>query len=134
LSLLTNYCFVNMPLAIVDRTPVGERHTGASAIWNRLEFRIECEQYRYEKWLRLTAELSPDVRRILFKHLRCVHSSWANWYFANENYKMAQRALAAAAKCELSAGLVAKYVLSRVSPKLTRGIVMKREAAHAEII
>src|SRR5208282_362554 len=83
LALVTGFCFVNKPLVVIDRSPAADRHSGSSAIWDQLNFRLQCEQRRYEKWMTLTTECPSYIRRILTRHLRRVHSGWANWYLSN---------------------------------------------------
>lgn len=126
LALLTDYCYVNLPLAIADRSLATNRHTGPSAIWDKVEFRIHCEQYRYEKWLNISQSLPSDLRAIIIKRLRAAHSSLANWHLENGDYEKARQAIARAIKYQLTPNLVAKWILTRFSPRLMKGIVLKR--------
>jgi len=133
LSLVTNYCYVNLPLAIVDRTVASVRHTGVSAIWDRVDFRLDCEQRRYEKWLQLAEQLPSDVRRTILRQLRAVHSGKANLFLTKEEYEMAQRELSVAVKYQPTMNLLAKWILSRISPRIARGLVVKRGGFSPEV-
>lgn len=133
LALVTNYCYVNIPLAIIDRTRAAERHVGVSSIWDRVDFRLDCEQRRYEKWLQLSTELSSDVRKTIRRHLRAVHSGRANWLLAQQEYEQAQRELTVAAKYQLTPNLAVKWILSRISPRAARGLVMRRKGFSPEV-
>lgn len=126
LALLTDYCFVNKPLVIIDRAPAANRHSGESAIWDRIDFRLQCEQRRYEKWMTLTTEYPAQIRRILTSHLRRVHSGWANWYLSSGDYGIAQEEILRAARYELTARLLAKLILTRVFPRAARKAAVKR--------
>ncbi len=132
LALVTTYCYVNIPLAIIDRTQAAVRHNGVSAIWDRVDFRLDCEQRRYEKWLKLSVEFPSDVRTIILRHLRAIHSGRANLFLAQREYELAQRELSIAAKYQLTPNLVAKWILSRVSPSIARGLVLMRKGFSTE--
>lgn len=90
LSLLTDFCFVNVPLAFLDRRPRDVRHTGPNRIWDHEDFRLQQGQYRYEKWLSLSAEFPSDLRKSIRAQLRSNHSGWTNWYLKNEQYEKAR--------------------------------------------
>jgi len=132
LSLVTNYCYVNLPLVIVDRTVATVRHTGVSAVWDRVDFRLDCEQSRYEKWLRLSGGL-PSVRKTILRHLRAVHSGRANWFLSRQEFELAQRELSAAAKYQLTPSVAIKWILSRISPKVARDLVLRRKGFSPEV-
>jgi glycosyltransferase involved in cell wall biosynthesis len=133
LALVTNYCYVNLPLAIIDRTSASVRHVGVSSMWDKVDFRLQSEQYRYEKWRALTAGSTSEIKRTILRHLRAVHSSWANWYLAREEYELAQRELSVAANYQLTPNLLVKWILARFSPKLAREIISRREGFGAEV-
>jgi glycosyltransferase involved in cell wall biosynthesis len=133
LALVTNYCYVNLPLVIVDRTVASVRHTGVSAIWDQIDFRLDCEQRRYEKWLQLTTEFPSDVRKTILQHLRAVHSAKANWFFEQQEYEMARQELSVAVNYQPTLNLVVKWILSRVSPRVARGLVLKRGGFSPEV-
>ena len=126
LSLVTDFCFVNAPLVIIDRSAAESRHSGTSAIWDQVDFRLKCEQRRYEKWMCLTKERPAVIRDILKAQLRKVHSGWANWYLANGQYEMAQEEISKAISYQLTPGLLVKSVLARLSPRAARTIAMRR--------
>ncbi len=132
LSLVTNYCYVNLPLVIVDRTVATVRHTGVSAVWDRVDFRLDCEQSRYEKWLRLSAGL-PSVRKTIVRHLRAVHSGRANWFLSRQEFELARRELSVAAMYQLTPSVAIKWILSRISPKVARDLVLRRKGFSPEV-
>jgi glycosyltransferase involved in cell wall biosynthesis len=126
LALVTDFCFVNKPLVVIDRSPAADRHSGSSAIWDQVDFRLQCEQRRYEKWMTLTTECPSYIRRILARHLRRVHSGWANWYLSNGEYAIAQEEMRRAARYELTPNLLAKLILTQISPRAARKVALKR--------
>jgi len=133
LALVTKYCYVNLPLVIVDRTVASVRHTGVSAIWDRVDFRLDCEQRRYEKWLKLTAGSPSNVRRAILHHLRGVHSGRANLFLERQDYEMAQRELSVAIKYQPTPNLLVKWMLSRIAPKTAREMVLNRRGFSPEV-
>jgi len=130
LALVTDFCFVNEPLVVIDRTPAEKRHNGSSAVWDEVDFRLQCEQRRYEKWLALTDQSSnqnsAEIRGIIMHHLRKVHSGWANWYLSNADYAMAAREIRRAANYQLTPGLIVKRILTRVCPGIARMMALRR--------
>lgn len=131
LAAVTDFCFVNMPLAVADRcTASHERHTGSSIQWDRAELRLQSEQYRFEKWLKMTKELPSDVQNIVVRRLRAVHSSWANWHLRQEDYSKARQAILTAAKYQLTLPLLAKWCLIQGFPGLMKDIAVRRGIFH----
>lgn len=133
LAMVTDYCYVNMPLASADRSSVTDRHKGCAAEWDKIDFRLQSEQYRYEKWLKMSEGLPSRVRRSIIKRLRAVHSGWANWYLEDGDYEKARQAICRAAKYQLTPNLMAKWVLTRFSPELMKGIVLKRGGFNTDL-
>jgi glycosyltransferase involved in cell wall biosynthesis len=127
----TDFCYVNKPLAIADRWRAShERHTGSSHMWDRVEFRLQCEQYRFEKWLKMSKELPPEIRSVVLRRLRAVHSSWANWHLGREDYDKAREAIGAAAKYQMTLPLLAKWCLIHGFPGLMKDIAVRRGIFH----
>ena len=124
----TSFCFVNKPLVVVDRSPAQARHTGPNAVWDRIDFRLEQNQYRYEKQLRLSEGMPRYVRRTILKDLSGVHSAWANWYLHNRDYAKSMEAISLAMKCRVSIGVLVKYILLQISPSLVPRLVSLRDA------
>jgi glycosyltransferase involved in cell wall biosynthesis len=124
LGVTTDFCFVNMPLAIADRSSM--RHAGPSVVWDDVEFRLQSEQYRYEKWLKVSEGLPGQFRRIIKRRLRAVHSAWANMHLKNGDYERARHAIWAATRYQVTPNLMAKWVLTRFAPGVMRGIAVKR--------
>ena len=123
LACKTSFCFVNRPLVVVDRSPAQGRHAGTNAQWDRVEFRLEQNQYRYEKQLRLSEGMPRWVRRSILKDLRSLHSAWANWFLQNGHFGKSKEAISVAMKCWFSTGILVKYFLVRISPRLVRWLV-----------
>lgn len=119
----TRFCFVNKPLLVVDRSPAQGRHTGPNAVWDRVEFRLAQNQYRYEKQLRLSEGMPRYVRRSILKDLGAVHSGWANWFLQNGHLPKSKEAISAALKCRLSIRMFLKYLLLRLGPSLVLRLV-----------
>lgn len=123
----TGFCFVGMPMAIIDRTPREKRHVGAGRDWHKQDFRLRMSQYRFEKRLRLAERLPREVREAIRRDLSAVHSEWTNWYLYNREYGKAREAASEAAKLNLRANLAIKWVLVHSAPELARKAMLMRE-------
>lgn len=120
LALLTPHCYVNIPLANIDRTKApGE----GRRLWESLEFRLKAQEFMFAKWLSLQPALPEDIRAIVIQSLRGVHSYWANLCLETRRYKEARYHISEAAKREMTAGLVVKWILASSAPSLARMIV-----------
>jgi glycosyltransferase involved in cell wall biosynthesis len=127
----TSFCFVGMPMVLVDRTPAMQRHVGAAKNWHKADYLLQMQQLRFEKCLRISAELSPaelssDVRKFACRRLSAVHSGWANWYLENGEYGKARQAVTEAAKYALTSNIAMKWALTRIAPQLARKVMSKR--------
>jgi hypothetical protein len=76
----TKFCFVNIPMVLIDRTPPADRHAGASKNWDDADFRLRMAQKRMEKRLRFSQRLPREVRKLIRQDLAAVHSGWADSY------------------------------------------------------
>lgn len=123
LSLATSFCYVNKPLALLDRSrsPEGSK----CRPWDKVEVRLRGSQSMFEKWLKLDLKLSPDVRETIVHSLRQVYSAWTNWYLEHERYEDAQQAVCKAIRCEPTTKLAIKWTLTHVAPRLARRISPK---------
>jgi glycosyltransferase involved in cell wall biosynthesis len=125
LSLVTAHCYVNKPLAVIDRTNAVIDPAVASRSWDRMDFRLRGRQYMYGKWLELQAGYPEDVRKTIIHNLRGVHSGWTNWYLEEKQFNQARRAASTALKYQITPPLAAKWVLTWIAPRLARRIAPK---------
>lgn len=123
LGLVSGMCYVNLPLAAADRSH--NRHDGASLIWDEVEFRLQCEQYRYEKWLQ-NAQVTGRIRCRIVERLRSVHSGWANLYLTTKNYPAAKQSIERGLRQQRTLSLLLKWLLTVVCPDLMRQIALRR--------
>ena len=122
----TKFCFVNMPMVLIDRTPPAERHVGANRRWDDEDFRLQMAQYRLEKRLQLEYNFPDEIRDSMRKNLAAVHSGWANWFLQKHEYGKARRAIAEAARVYLTCNIAIKWALSRWTPSLARKLTLMR--------
>jgi glycosyltransferase involved in cell wall biosynthesis len=118
LAMLTGFCYVNRPLVWFDRSPAEIRHVGVSAEWNKLDFFLQGSQLRLEGLLRLSDRLPVHIRKLLREQLRGVHSGWANWYLETGQYRKARQAASNAVQMDPNFNVVAKWLLTWMSPRL----------------
>ena len=126
----TKFCFVNMPMVMIDRTPPAERHVGADRRWDDTDFRLEMAQKRFEKRLRLSDRLPREVRNGIRADLAAVHSGWANWFLRKKQYTRARQAINEAAKMHLTPNLAVKWALTQSAPSLVEKVVMMRDESR----
>jgi glycosyltransferase involved in cell wall biosynthesis len=131
MALITRFCYVSMPMVLIDRSPADIRHSGESINWHKAEFCLRMDQYRFEKQLSLSESQPVGLRSIIKRNLRAIHSHWANWYLAHCQYKKARNAVRIAIGYELTTNLLWKWLLIRVAPRLTRMLCMARENSDA---
>jgi glycosyltransferase involved in cell wall biosynthesis len=121
----TGFCYVSMPLVLIDRTPPAERHIGASIDWDKEDFRLLMAQLRYEKRLGTIQKLSPKAQSRIRKDLAAVHSGWANWFLQKGDLKNARAAISKAARFALTPNIAIKWALLTSSPGLARRTVLE---------
>lgn len=123
----TNFCFVGMPMVLIDRTPPAKRHAAASGNWDNLDFRLQMAQERLEKRLRISEKLPADVRKTIRGDLAAVHSGWANWFLHQGEYGKAHASAQEAAKLQLTPNIAIKWILTRYAPRLVSKIATGRD-------
>ncbi|HTT22814.1 MAG TPA: glycosyltransferase family A protein [Candidatus Sulfotelmatobacter sp.] len=134
LALVTKFCYVNMPMALIDRSPAEQRHLGSSLAWHKEEFRLRMLQYRYEKNWRQIKGLEPNVKKFLRRRLREVHSSWTNRYLRFGDYGKARESVSEAAAYELTPGIALKWALTHIAPWAIRSALLLREQTESRQI
>ncbi len=127
MALETKFCYVGMPMTLIDRSPADIRHIGESINWDKEEFRLRAMQFQFEKHLKLSEGLGEDVKSLIRRNLRSIHSSWANWYLGSGEYDKARESLSIAAQYDLTATIALKWALNRVSPVLAKKVLWIRD-------
>ncbi len=131
LALVTKFCYVNLPLVLVDRAAGDGRHGGESRNWHREEFRLHMDQYRFEKRLRMSDGLPPCVRQAARRDLRDIHSAWANWHLHNGDFQKAAASVSTALAYGITPNLILKWMLMRTFPRLASRIMALRDQIQA---
>jgi len=128
MALVTKFCYVSLPMVLIDRTISPTRHQGASLNWQKKEFKLTMDEKRIVKQLKLTEGLAPDIRKAVRANMRHHYSKWTNLHLKNKEYAKAREAVSVAAKYDLTPGIAAKWILTRVAPYLAARIILLREA------
>lgn len=123
----TKFCFVGMPMVLIDRTLSAERHIGASKNWDDADFRLRMAQSRMEKRLRMSDHLPGEVRTMIRRDLAAIHSGWANWLLQKGEYGKAKTAVQEAFRFHGTVNIAVKSALIRCAPRLARTLVRFRE-------
>ncbi len=126
LSRATNYCYINSPLAIIDRS--GSPDIGAVRPWENAEVRLKSRQMMFEKWLQAEPPLRETVRTAVLKNLKGVHSEWANLCLERGHFKDARYHLASALGYQATLPLIFKWLLAATAPRIGRRIVPKSKS------
>jgi glycosyltransferase involved in cell wall biosynthesis len=122
----TKFCYVNMPMVLIDRTPPAERHVGANRRWDDEDFRLQMAQHRYEKRLGMSERLPGKILESVRKDLSAVHSGWANWFLQKGEYGSARQSASDAVRMHFTPNLAIKWALARSAPKLARKMALMR--------
>ena len=131
-ALLTKFCYVNLPMVLIDRSPTDQRHSGEAENWRKEDFRLQMDQYRLEKQLRLSGGLEPDLRRSVRKNLRCLHSQWANFYLWNGNFSKAREVLCLAQRYHRDSRIMFKLALTALVPKLAKKLFARHSQRETQ--
>jgi glycosyltransferase involved in cell wall biosynthesis len=118
LARLTDFCYVNRPLVLVDRSPGENRHVGVSSEWDKTEFVLRQTQIRFEKFLRQSEGLPAKMRKLILAGLGSIHSGLANCHLEAGEYGKAREAVARAARLDLTFNIAVKWLLTWISPRL----------------
>jgi glycosyltransferase involved in cell wall biosynthesis len=123
----TDFCFVSMPMVLIDRTPPEQRHNGASKDWDLVDFRLRMTQYRLEKCVRITEPGARELHDLARRQLSAVHSEWADWFLRHGDYGQAKKAITQALQTRLMSRTAVKWALIRCAPRLATKIVSARQ-------
>jgi glycosyltransferase involved in cell wall biosynthesis len=127
LAMLTGFCYVNRPLVRFDRSPAEIRHVGVQSEWNKFEFWLRDSQLRLEGLLRLSDDLPKEIRQVIRERLSAIHSGWTNLYLETGQYQKAREAASRAARLDLTFNVLAKWLLTCMSPRLALRSVRHRQ-------
>jgi len=123
LSLVTSIAYVNKQLIRTDRNPSPPGSTCRP--WDKAEVQFRQQRFMLEKWLKMDAALSPDLRRIVERNLGALHSHWTNWYLENGRYREARQAVSRAVRHKITLGTTVKWALTWLAPPIARSLAPK---------
>jgi glycosyltransferase involved in cell wall biosynthesis len=128
LSLHTKFCFVSIPLVLIDRSPVDTRHGGVATNWHKEEFCLEMDQKRLEKQLILCERQPVEIQDLARRQLGSLHQAWANLHIHRGRFAEARQSIDAAAQYGLGLKLLVKWLAVRLLPSLLRRAVERDKA------
>jgi len=134
LAMLTDFCYVNLPLVLVDRSPADLRHIGVSSEWNKPEFWLRDTQIKLEALVALGDSVPQKIRKLIQEQLASVHSGWVNWYLESRQYSKAREAASRAAKIDLTFSLAVKWLLTWLSPRLALRAVQHHQQRKRDFV
>lgn len=122
----TQLCYVSLPMMLIDRTPVAQRHLGAATKWDSTAYRLEMAQKRYEKRMHMNGRLPVEIQAAVRRDLAGVHSEWTNWYLQHGDFEKAAQSIGRAVSLNFNFSLAVKWMLTRFCPSLARKSVLLR--------
>jgi glycosyltransferase involved in cell wall biosynthesis len=134
LAMLTDFCYVNRPLVLVDRSPAELRHVGVSSEWNKTEFWLRDTQLKLEALARLGDAVPWKIRKLIREQLGSVHSGWANWYLETGQYGKAREAASRAAQLDPTFNIAVKWLLTWISPQLALRAVQQHQQRRKDLV
>ncbi len=123
LSLVTSIAYVNKLLIQTDRTP--SPPGSICRPWDNKEIQFRQQQLMLESWLKMGAELPPEVRKFVKQALGCLYSHCTNWHLENLRYAEARHSVTSAVRYRTSPGTVGKLVLTWLAPPLASWVAPK---------
>lgn len=131
LGLITPMCYVNMPLVEVDRTETRVVGLMTQYPMDSIE-RMHAHEHMITKWLSITRDSHPHLKRPLKTKLSDAQSALANKYLMQGDFKAARVILGRAARRNPRPLLLAKYLWSVVAARsLQKEIIRRENAGHA---
>lgn len=125
IGLHTKFCYVGMPMVMIDRSPGDIRHTGESRNWHKEEFRLRMDQYRFEKQMQLGKDQDRATRATITDNLQSIYSSWANWYIEQDEYEKARAAIRRGLSYGFRTSLASKLILTWMFPRLLKNFLVR---------
>lgn len=87
LAHFTKFCFVNMVLVEIDRTP--QRPVGLVELMNKQSFFLEERRHLFQSWLDTVARQPGPERKLILGQLSALHSEWVNYFLEVKDYRSA---------------------------------------------
>jgi glycosyltransferase involved in cell wall biosynthesis len=134
LAMLTNFCYVNRPLILFDRSPAEIRHVGIASEWNKVDFKLQDFQLRLEGLLSLREGVPSKIRKLIRQQLSAVHNGWTNWYLQAGQYRKAREAASKAMRLDLRFNIAIKWLLTWISPRVALQTVRHRERDRNDFV
>ena len=133
LAMLSGFCYVNRMLVWFDRSPAETRHVGTSKEWDKLEFILQENRIRLEKFLRVSDNMPAKVQRLIRTTLGSVYSGLANCHLETGDYQKARKAIASAAQYDLTRNIASKWLLTWVNPRLALKTVRYHQQTRSDL-
>lgn len=127
MSLATSFCYVGMPMVLIDRSPADLRHQGESLNWHDVEFRLRMDRHLFEGQQALSAGLPADLRSRIRNNLRANQSHWATYYLGKGQIKEAREALRLACRHDPTPAIWIKRLITATAPQLAKAYFTMRD-------
>lgn len=132
LGLATPMCYVNLPLVEVDRTDGRAIGLTTQHPMGSVE-RLEVHEYLATKWLSLTEESRPDLRRRLLNRRTSTQSELANKHLLRHEFETARSVMGRAIGQNPKFGMVVKLLLAAVAPGLLQREIKRRDERSGQL-
>lgn len=127
MSLVTPFCYVGMPMVLIDRSPADIRHQGETLNWHKVEFRLQMDRRFFETQESLGKDLPAEVRSVIRRNLRANQSYWATYYLGRREFRKARQALRRACAYDCTLKVFMKWLITAAAPQLARAMFLARD-------
>jgi glycosyltransferase involved in cell wall biosynthesis len=130
LGLVTNICYVALPLVELNRDPC--RAVGLMTSFpHRSLPRVKARNVRLHKWLTHVADVRPSLGPLIAERLASDRSELANCYMLEGDVKSSRSILWQALRESFEPRFLIKWVMAWMAPTLLRAVA-KRRAHHRQ--
>lgn len=127
IGLLTKFCYVSMPMVLIDRSPAEIRHVGVSKKWHDIDFALRMDQRRLESQWLLCRDLSTSLHRQIRRNLMLNQSHWANYFLERREFDKAREAMRKAIRMRQEFRIWVKLALVMAAPGFARFVFLRRD-------
>lgn len=125
LSLRSPFCYVNLPLTRIDRTPQ-RPHGLTDSRRTAPEVYLTDQEVMYGKWLNMVKQVDGPAKSLIRRRYAEVHNAWANLHISRAEYPEAIERLDKAYRIEPMLNFRMKALLAKHAPFLLKQRIIQK--------